>query len=105
MKGKEILKVTIYNAPSSPGVYKIHNHNNEIIYIGKAKNLKNRLQQYLISTSIKNHLLQNELSFINYEITDSESSALILESDLIKIFKPKYNILLKDDKSFPFILI
>ncbi len=103
MKGKKFLKSAIDNAPENPGIYKISNSQKEIIYIGKAKNLKNRLQQYLPSNSLKNNLIQAEIAFIDYEITDSESNALILESDLVRIFKPKYNILLKDDKSFPYI--
>ncbi len=98
----QFLKSIIPNLPTKAGVYKIY-HDKEIIYIGKAKNLQKRIAQYASYKSLKNSYMLQELNFVDYEITHSEASALLLESQLIKKFKPKYNILLKDDKSFPYI--
>ena len=88
-----------------PGVYKFLNKQKEIIYIGKAKNLRNRLTSYLRNDDKKVITILNQLYEIEIEKTKNEYEALILENSLIKHFKPKYNILLKDDKSFPYILI
>ncbi len=91
---------------SSPGVYIMKNQNDEIIYIGKAKNLKNRVSQYFVANS--NHSLKvlrmiSNIEDFEYIVTGSEIEALILENNLIKEHKPKYNILLKDDKTYPYI--
>lgn len=94
--------------PGKPGVYLMKNSLGEIIYVGKAKILKNRVRQYFQSS--KNHsekvkaMVKNIAEF-EYIITDSEMEALILECNLIKKYKPRYNILLKDDKHYPFIKI
>jgi excinuclease ABC subunit C len=96
------------NLPDNPGVYLMRNSLGEIIYVGKAKNLKNRVRQYFQSS--KNHsekvkaMVKNIAEF-EYIVTDSEIEALILECNLIKKYSPRYNILLKDDKYFPFIKI
>ena len=106
-KGKEVIKKELPLIPKLPGVYRMLSVKNEILYVGKAKNLPNRLKSYL---SEKNHIIRTErmLSQTNkLEITTTtnESEALLLEANLIKKFKPKFNILLKDDKSFPYIFI
>ncbi len=94
--------------PSNPGVYLMKNKKREVIYVGKAVSLKNRVRQYFQSS--KNHsdkvksMVKNIASF-EYIITDSELEALILECNLIKKYKPKYNILLRDDKTYPYIKI
>jgi excinuclease ABC subunit C len=94
--------------PDKPGVYLMKNSLGEIIYVGKAKILKNRVRQYFQSS--KNHsekvkaMVKNIAEF-EYIVTDSEMEALILECNLIKKYKPRYNILLKDDKHYPFIKI
>jgi len=94
--------------PEAPGVYLMRNHLGEIIYVGKAKILKNRVRQYFQSS--KNHaekvkaMVKNIAEF-EYIVTDSEMEALILECNLIKKHSPRYNILLKDDKHYPFIKI
>ncbi|MGL5767508.1 MAG: GIY-YIG nuclease family protein, partial [Sarcina sp.] len=94
--------------PDKPGVYQMKNSLGEIIYVGKAKILKNRVRQYFQNS--KNHpekvkkMVANIAEF-EYIVTDSEIEALLLECTLIKKFKPKYNILLKDDKYYPFIKI
>ncbi|WP_291576470.1 excinuclease ABC subunit UvrC [Clostridium sp. UBA4548] len=96
------------NLPDSPGVYLMRNSLGEVIYVGKAKNLKNRVRQYFQSS--KNHsekvkAMVKNIDEFEYIVTDSEIEALILECNLIKKYSPRYNILLKDDKYFPFIKI
>ena len=106
-QGKEIIKKELPLIPKLPGVYRMLNSNNEILYVGKAKNLPNRLKSYV---SEKNHIIRTERMLaqtrkIEVTTTTNESEALLLEANLIKKFKPKFNILLKDDKSFPYIFI
>jgi len=105
--GKEVIKKELSLIPKSPGVYRMLNHKGDILYVGKAKNLPNRLKSYV---SEKNHIIRTERMLsqtfkIEITTTANESEALLLEANLIKKFKPKFNILLKDDKSFPFIFI
>ena len=105
--GKEVIKKELALIPKSPGVYRMLNHKGNLLYVGKAKNLPNRLKSYV---SEKNHIIRTERMLSqthNIEVTTTanESEALLLEANLIKKFKPKFNILLKDDKSFPFIYI
>jgi len=105
--GKEVIKKELALIPKSPGVYRMLNHKGNLLYVGKAKNLPNRLKSYV---SEKNHIIRTERMLSqtqNIEVTTTanESEALLLEANLIKKFKPKFNILLKDDKSFPFIFI
>jgi len=105
--GKEVIRKELSLIPKSPGVYRMLNHKGDILYIGKAKNLPNRLKSYV---SEKNHIIRTERMLsqtfkIEITTTANESEALLLEANLIKKFKPKFNILLKDDKSFPFIFI
>ena len=106
-KGKDIIRKKIINLTNNPGVYRMLSGKNEILYVGKAKNLPNRLKNYV---SEKNQIIRTERMLsqtVKLEITttSNESEALLLEANLIKKFKPKFNILLKDDKSFPFIFI
>lgn len=93
--------------PDLPGCYLYHDVNREIIYVGKAKNLKKRVKSYFNKTleGAKLNILVPQIENLEYIITDSEAEALILESHLIKKHKPKYNILLKDDKKFPYFLV
>jgi len=100
--------VNISNIPSSPGVYIYKNSNNKIIYIGKAINLKKRVTQYFQRDDAlgpKTLQLVSNIAKIDYQIVDSEIEALILESSLIKQYRPKYNSQLKDDKSYIYITI
>ena len=104
-QGKEVIKKELPLIPKLPGVYRMLNSNNEILYVGKAKNLPNRLKSYV---SEKNHIIRTERMLaqtrkLEVTTTSNESEALLLEANLIKKFKPKFNILLKDDKSFPYI--
>jgi len=105
--GKEVIRKELSLIPKSPGIYRMLNHKGDILYVGKAKSLPNRLKSYV---SEKNHIIRTERMLsqtfkIEITTTANESEALLLEANLIKKFKPKFNILLKDDKSFPFIFI
>ena len=105
--GKEVIKKELPLIPKLPGVYKMLNDKEQILYVGKAKNLPNRLKSYV---SEKNHIIRTERMLsqtkkIEITTTSNESEALLLEANLIKKHKPKFNILLRDDKSFPFIFI
>lgn len=93
--------------PANPGVYQFFNKENIIIYVGKAKNLKKRVSSYFFKNSDnrKTEILVKQIEYIRHIVVDNEEDALILENSLIKIHQPKYNILLKDDKSFPWICI
>lgn len=93
--------------PTMPGCYLYHDTEGTIIYVGKAKNLKNRVKSYFNKNhdSAKLNVLVPQIENLEYIITNSEAEALILESHLIKKHKPKYNILLKDDKKYPYFLI
>lgn len=102
------LRARAMRLPLHPGVYIMHNKAGEIIYIGKAKALKNRVSQYFGSD--KNHeekvrKMVSNVEYFEYILTDSEFEALVLECNLIKLHKPKYNILLKDDKGYHYIRI
>ena len=106
-QGKEVIKKELPLIPKLPGVYRMLNSDNEILYVGKAKNLPNRLKSYV---SEKNHIIRTERMLsqtrkLEVTTTTNESEALLLEANLIKKYKPKFNILLKDDKSFPYIFI
>ena len=105
--GKEVIKKELPLIPKLPGVYRMLNDKGEILYVGKAKNLPNRLKSYI---SEKNHIIRTERMLsqtkkLEITTTSNESEALLLEANLIKKHKPKFNILLRDDKSFPFIFI
>ncbi|MCX6826985.1 MAG: excinuclease ABC subunit UvrC [candidate division Zixibacteria bacterium] len=102
------LEVKIKNLPASPGVYLFKNREGKIIYIGKAKNLKNRVRTYFQSPqnhNIKTSHLVTATEDFDLMITDSEIEALILEANLVKEYRPRYNINLKDDKHFPYIKV
>ena len=94
--------------PSQPGVYLMHNAKDEIIYVGKAVNLKNRVRQYFQSSRNKTAKIERMVSHIarfEYIVTDSELEALVLECNLIKEHRPRYNTMLKDDKTYPYIKV
>ena len=93
--------------PKLPGIYKFINQQNKIIYVGKSKNLHNRVRSYFNKNQINRKVAKmvNEINQISYIISENEHDALLLENNLIKEIKPKYNILLRDDKTFPYIVI
>ncbi|WP_126969867.1 excinuclease ABC subunit UvrC [Gynurincola endophyticus] len=93
--------------PTHPGIYKYYNQENELIYVGKAKNLRKRVSSYFNKTftNYKTHELVKRIHHIEFTIVDTEQDAFLLENSLIKQYQPKYNINLKDDKTYPFIVI
>jgi excinuclease ABC subunit C len=102
------IKIIIAGIPEKPGIYQFFNQEGELLYIGKAKNLKKRVSTYFSKRLLLNRKLQtlvNKISDIRYVIVDTESDALLLENNLIKKYQPRYNVLLKDDKTFPWICI
>jgi excinuclease ABC subunit C len=102
------LKLAIQRLPDSPGVYRFYNSSQELIYVGKAKNIKKRVSSYFsksLGLNRKTLRLVSEIENIEYTVADSEFDALLLENNFIKQNQPKYNILLKDDKTFPYICI
>jgi excinuclease ABC subunit C len=102
------IKKSIQYLPEEPGVYKFYNQDSDLIYVGKAKNLRKRVSSYFNKTSginRKTKKLASEITRIEYIISNSEFDALLLENNLIKENQPKYNILLKDDKTFPYLCI
>ncbi len=101
---KEKIREKLSLLPEKPGCYLMKNLRNEIIYIGKAKILKNRVRSYFTgSHDGKTQLLVSEIEDFEYIVTESATEALILEAVLIKQHRPHYNVLMKDDKSYPYI--
>lgn len=100
----QLIAATI---PAQPGIYKYFDAGNELLYVGKAKHLRKRVSSYFIKTftSYKTHELVQRIAKIEFTIVNSEQDAFLLENSLIKQFQPRFNINLKDDKSYPFIVI
>jgi len=103
----EKLKSKLESLPALPGVYQFIDKHEKIIYVGKAKNLRNRVRSYFHSTvdSPKTQVMVSKVEDFQLIVTDSEMEALVLENNLIKDLKPRYNVNLKDDKSFPYIRV
>lgn len=101
------IKSYIKDLPSNPGIYKYFDNRDKIIYVGKAKNLKKRVSSYFTKNhdNNKTKVLVSKIKRVEYTIVENEAEALLLENNLIKEHQPRYNILLKDDKSFPLIKI
>lgn len=94
--------------PHSPGVYRYYNSAGEVIYVGKAKDLFKRVHQYFVPAerlNTKTRILVSKIADVQYSVVDTEADALLLENNLIKQFKPRYNILLKDSKTYPWICV
>ena len=107
LSGRDVIKITSKSFPSKPGVYQMESISGEILYIGKAKNLNNRVKSYTNLDNLTKRI-QRMVFYtkkVNFHVTNNEIEALLLECSLIKRHKPKYNIILRDDKSFPYILI
>ena len=113
-KKKMNLKETISQLPGSPGIYQYFDNNGRLLYIGKAKNLANRVKSYWLFTpelrpntnlSTRITKMLEQTASLEYIVVNSEHDALILENSLIKQLHPKYNILLRDDKTYPYIYI
>jgi excinuclease ABC subunit C len=108
MDEKSHLKERIARLPDAPGVYRFFNQEGEIIYVGKAKSLKNRVSSYFVKSNQHDRKTLRMVSqIVNFEFTivNTEYDALLLENNLIKQYQPKYNILLRDDKTYPYICI
>lgn len=103
----EEIKLKLQLLPEKPGIYQYYDKNGVIIYVGKAKNIKKRVSQYFMKNldSTKTKLLVRQIVDIQYLVVDSELDALLLENNLIKKYQPKYNIQLKDDKTYPWICV
>ena len=94
--------------PDTPGVYLMHNKHDDVIYVGKAINLKRRVSSYFRQStkiSLKIQSMVTQIVRFEYILTDSELEALILECNLIKEYRPKYNTLLMDDKTYPYVMV
>ena len=100
-------KTFLKSVPRQPGVYRMLNASAQIIYVGKAKDLRSRLSSYFRAQldSVKTRSLVSQIANVEFTLTHSETEALILENNLIKQYLPRYNVLLRDDKSYPYILI
>lgn len=99
-------KITLL--PHQPGVYRYYNSEGTVIYVGKAKDLNKRVAQYFVDPerlNVKTRILVSKIADVQYSVVDSEADALLLENNLIKQYKPKYNILLKDSKTYPWICV
>ena len=107
MKKSESLKLQVNSLPELPGVYQYFNANDEIIYVGKAKNLKKRVSSYFnkIHEQGKTNVLVKNIVSLKYIVVETEEDALLLENNLIKEYQPRYNVLLKDGKTYPSICI
>ena len=107
MKHSESLKQQVNSLPDLPGVYQYFNANDEIIYVGKAKNLKKRVSSYFnkIHEQGKTNVLVKNIDSLKYIVVETEEDALLLENNLIKEYQPRYNVLLKDGKTYPSICI
>src|SRR5881628_459054 len=104
----ERLKARLKELPDRPGVYMHKNAEGEVIYVGKARNLRNRVQSYLVgrgARDAKTMTLINEIDGIDFVTTNNELEAILLENNLIKTHQPRYNILLRDDKTYPYIKV
>ena len=104
---KDAIKLHVQALPNQPGVYQFYDKQEKIIYVGKAKNLKNRVSSYFrkqVDSKKTQRLVKNIVS-IKHIVVPTESDALILENTLIKEHQPRYNILLRDDKTYPWICI
>src|ERR1043166_1822130 len=106
MTSEEYKRIS-FTIPDSPGIYKYFDADNNLVYVGKAKNLRKRVTSYFIKTltSYKTYELGQRIGKIEFTIVNSEQDAFLLENSLIKQFQPRFNINLKDDKSYPFIVI
>ena len=107
LKGYEVVAAQLNNLPSSPGVYRMMNADGDVLYVGKARNLKNRVTSYsrLHGHSGRIARMITETAAMEFVTTHTESDALLLEANLIKRLKPRFNVLMRDDKSFPHILL
>ncbi|MBH1993298.1 MAG: GIY-YIG nuclease family protein, partial [Sphingomonadaceae bacterium] len=105
--GVEAIRTTLKTLPTRPGVYRMHDARGDVLYVGKARALKNRVANYTQVDRLPRRLqrMVSQTRSMTIVTTNSEAEALLLEAQLIKRYRPPYNVLLRDDKSFPFILL
>lgn len=105
--GLEVIRNNVKIAPANPGVYRMLDKNGKVLYVGKAKNIKKRIVAYTHFEKLPDHIkrMVSEVDRMEFIIVENEAKALLMENDLIKKLEPKYNILLKDDKTFPHLMI
>ena len=101
------IEVQLSSLPNNPGVYQFYDESGTILYVGKAKNLKKRVSSYFTKNHEygKTRVMVKKISTIKHIVVKTESDALLLENNLIKKHQPRYNVLLRDDKSYPWICI
>ena len=104
---QEAFQQIAHTIPLNPGIYKYYDKQGTLLYVGKAKSLRKRVSSYFSKTvtSFKTHELVQRIYHIEFTIVDTEQDAFLLENALIKEYRPKYNIVLKDDKTYPYIVI
>ena len=105
--GPEVILSFVRNLPATPGVYRMLDANGQVIYVGKARNLKARVANYTRyrGNPVRTCRMISATADMEFTHTDTEAEALLLEANMIKRLKPRYNVLLRDDKTFPYILI
>ena len=106
-KGVEVIRETVRTLPTRPGVYRMNDARGDVLYVGKARVLRNRVSNYTQVERLPARLqrMVSQTRSMTIVTTNSEAEALLLEAQLIKRYRPAYNVLLRDDKSFPFILL
>lgn len=107
LKGVDVIADEVKRLPNSPGVYRMFDENGEVLYVGKARNLKKRVSNYTRLQGQSNRIMRMILATtaMEFVVTETEPEALLLEANLIKRLRPRFNVLLRDDKSFPYILV
>ena len=107
LSGVELIGAFVKRLPNSPGVYRMFNDKGDVLYVGKARSLKKRVASYAKSGGHSNRIARmiRETAAMEFVRTHTETEALLLEANLIKHLRPRFNVLLRDDKSFPYIVI
>ena len=107
LRGAALIADYVKRLPAKPGVYRMIGEEGDVLYVGKAKQLKNRVSSYAKSGGHSNRIMRmiSETRAMEFVVTTTETEALLLEANLIKQLKPRYNVILRDDKTFPHILI